>query len=602
MVRDDNTGNSLDLWSLGADVVSFRSGMLVLDLLVAGLILLGVILTCKKLFWRKPTWQFSLRSLLIASFVVSLPLFWWVVQRNQETAYIHWVQTNFQICEWAPRVPDWLREWLGGDAFDWLPLHRISPKLWLGKESDPAESSSEASSSAEPLSARLTKGPDLAELQRKTGWNPEVEIVAPAEALSKFAAHATEPSTFRKLNLIGPTPESILALKSFPQVEVLQIGAAVDFVGRPVADFSRPILDLRPLRELVRLRLLTIETWPVNDESIEGWAGRMPLESLTIGQSRITDRGLRALEKFRGLKHLEIPGAWCTDEGLKSIGKLSELVELNLSRTAIHGPGLASLANLTKLRSLVLDDTDLDPDGLRFLPVLPHLTRLSLQETRVNESAWTAIERLPELLELNLSRTAIQELKLKGPATLQNVLLSGTAIPSARMAQFQMQHRVIAIEGSPEPRLADLVMATAAGTAPTNASLLQTVDFHATPLTDALFAKLSPDPKTRWLILNRTFLTDRSVALIHSMRELSELDIAATLISGASLKRLVDLRELSWIHLDNQQAHSALDALKQMPNLQRVYLRYVKGSPTLNECGDELRRALPNVEIEIEYD
>ena len=88
------------------------------------------------------------------------------------------------------------------------------------------------------------------------------------------------------------------------------------------------------------------------------------VESLYLGQTRITDSELAKLLALRQLKRLFLNQTGITDEGLRHLRKLDRLVFLDLDQTVVSDAGIPHLLELKNLRSLNLLDTRVTAVGL----------------------------------------------------------------------------------------------------------------------------------------------------------------------------------------------------------------------------------------------
>ncbi len=82
--------------------------------------------------------------------------------------------------------------------------------------------------------------------------------------------------------------------------------------------------------------------------------------SVSLADTRITDRGLEALVDHPSIGLLDVSRTGVTDEGLASIARMRGLVVLNLSGNPITDRGIETLvarAGTSNLRSVTLHDT-----------------------------------------------------------------------------------------------------------------------------------------------------------------------------------------------------------------------------------------------------
>lgn len=109
------------------------------------------------------------------------------------------------------------------------------------------------------------------------------------------------------------------------------------------------------------------------------------LRDLGLYKARITDDGLKHLNRLTQLESLNLDETQLTDKGMSHIKGLTKLKNLWLCGTKITDEGLVNLKGLTELRGLHLDDTEITDAGLQHLRGLGHLVRLVLSGTKVTD-------------------------------------------------------------------------------------------------------------------------------------------------------------------------------------------------------------------------
>jgi mono/diheme cytochrome c family protein len=88
---------------------------------------------------------------------------------------------------------------------------------------------------------------------------------------------------------------------------------------------------------------------------------------LDLSRTRITDAGLKALEKMPNLQHLDLRGTAVGDAGLHALAPLQDLRTLGLYGTAVTDAGLPALQRLSGLKRLYVGGTKVTPPGLATL-------------------------------------------------------------------------------------------------------------------------------------------------------------------------------------------------------------------------------------------
>ena len=133
------------------------------------------------------------------------------------------------------------------------------------------------------------------------------------------------------------------------------------------ADLSNQ--GLKDLSNLRQLQYLYLSRSGITDRTLE-WLPTGSLEQLISNQTKISDRGLKSIQKCRDLRKLNLSDCHITDAGLPSIATLTELEELDLSNTKITAKGLLQLIGLKKLLSLSVRNTLITAEDL---PVVKQL-------------------------------------------------------------------------------------------------------------------------------------------------------------------------------------------------------------------------------------
>jgi hypothetical protein len=106
------------------------------------------------------------------------------------------------------------------------------------------------------------------------------------------------------------------------------------------------------------------------------------LTALNLGNTKVTDAGLKELAPLENLTTLGLKGTQVTDAGLKELAPLKNLTELHLSGTQVTDAGLKELAPLKNLTDLYLTASQVTDAGLKGLAPLKNLTTLHLDRTQ----------------------------------------------------------------------------------------------------------------------------------------------------------------------------------------------------------------------------
>lgn len=196
------------------------------------------------------------------------------------------------------------------------------------------------------------------------------------------------------------------------------------------------------LLHLSGLRSLGLDGTGITDAGLQSLAS-LDLDTLRIGQTRISDAGLATLDNFR-LRELSLyRNTGITDAGLMHLHDQTALETLNLRGANITAAGLANLNDLGSLKelnaSLVMDDA-----GMVHLQGLDSIERLGLYSNpEITDAGIAYLQNLTTLQELQLQFTKIGD---RGLGFLQNLTnlrmldLRGTDVSPAAVESFRLSH------------------------------------------------------------------------------------------------------------------------------------------------------------------
>ena len=88
--------------------------------------------------------------------------------------------------------------------------------------------------------------------------------------------------------------------------------------------------------DLVKVTSLNLGNTQITDEGLKKISQLQQLTTLGIDQTPITDASLKEVAKLQNLNTLYLSRTKITDEGLKEVAKLQQLTKLSLSKTKNH--------------------------------------------------------------------------------------------------------------------------------------------------------------------------------------------------------------------------------------------------------------------------
>jgi hypothetical protein len=174
-----------------------------------------------------------------------------------------------------------------------------------------------------------------------------------------------------------------------------------DLAGQPFAELERGYREflqvddsaLARFPEPAELRQLSLGRTKVTDRGLVALAAARQLEWLDLSFTSATDEGLAAFGQCGRLRQLFLEQTAVTDAALDGIGKLRELEELDLSGTKITDSGLKRLSGLTRLRTLYLTNCAITDEGLDHLRSLKRIETLDLDGTEVTPAGTERLRR-----------------------------------------------------------------------------------------------------------------------------------------------------------------------------------------------------------------
>jgi hypothetical protein len=131
--------------------------------------------------------------------------------------------------------------------------------------------------------------------------------------------------------------------------------------------------------------------------------------NLDLGDTLVTDLGLKELIALPRLSELSLYGTAVTDEGLRALTALPGLTALDLSRTQVTDAGVRALTALPHLAALDLGDTAVTDASAWALTAVPTLTALNLEGTRVAAAGLGVLGAIPTLKTLTLGCTQVTD-------------------------------------------------------------------------------------------------------------------------------------------------------------------------------------------------
>lgn len=153
--------------------------------------------------------------------------------------------------------------------------------------------------------------------------------------------------------------------------------------------------------------LITNDPSPVPDEIVDLIGDMEPLQELTLGNHRITEKQMLAICRLHNLRVLDLNFAGVTDVGAKHLGRLSRLNALGLGCSEITNKGVAELQHLTELRTLGISSTELTDDVAPSLSQFDSVRDLGIRRTLITDVGFLQLTKMRNLESIDIGVTSI---------------------------------------------------------------------------------------------------------------------------------------------------------------------------------------------------
>lgn len=320
-------------------------------------------------------------------------------------------------------------------------------------------------------------------------------------------------------------------------------------------------------------------------------AARVPtLQRLSLVDSRVTRRGIQALQPLAQLSTLNLSRTRWTFETLDLVASLSTLKELRLDECEwVQDHHLTQLAPLKNLQTLGLGGTSITLEGLENLRSFPQLKYLHLDKSQQIDDQWIdALVRLCDDRHLNVS-LSWTEISAEGLARLRQTLAKGTVHfrPDSMVGlrgigergQFVMNdrgevwgfRRRLNVDGSTSLlQRGDLaIVGTIAN--------LQELNLDQTNVDDEMLNELPVLPHLETLRLSSTFVSNDGLAVLEKFPNLTSLWLTDCDVDGRGLAQLRHVPRLTNLKI---QIHRGDDILSQLQDLTELQMLSITGPLT----------------------
>jgi hypothetical protein len=361
--------------------------------------------------WKRRSFQFSLRALLVLTALVAVLA---VVWRVYLEPYGRQRQTMKLIEDLGGRyrtevVTDWRLLFLFGHDLQNITFVDLS-------DCDKPERYIDSVATLPALQILAVGGPaiDESHLRLLGKLDSLTTLVLDSVDLNEAALAALREKR-PLLTVITNQGRAIVQLRDWGEVGH---GGDREFFVRgewsspPVTSFSahvEPFNDsrLEQLRRFDELANLDVRDTKMTDAGLAHVRNFSRLQSLSLSGTKISDAGLRHLKGLHELRVLHIDRTQITDAGLASLSDLTRLEKLSLAQTQIKGSGLAHLSRLTRLHSLNMNRTTMEDAALRYLKELSELREVKMDETSVSDAGLEHFRDMKQLKWLFIHGTKV---------------------------------------------------------------------------------------------------------------------------------------------------------------------------------------------------
>ncbi len=303
----------------------------------------------------------------------------------------------------------------------------------------------------------------------------------------------------------------------------------------------------------------------VRDEAAPG----RPIIEIDMSNCQLNDSFLEKLHGLSTLKRLDLSSGynWFSKDGLAHLSSLSGLESITIRNNFGRAAGLPlavrDLPHLTELRLAGSNDGNQTWDA-PIIGAMTGLEKLSFSGA-FNDESMDPLGRLTNLRELYMSDSPISDIgaeQLRNFKKLRSLAAYTGVIGNDGFASLEDLH--------------ELDQLTLGGRGLTSAVLkhvkapnLRALTLSGRQYDDGIVPYLLSFDKLEELHLLQTQLTDPALAQLNKLKRLKMLEIDYSSITGAGLKGLTDLKDLTALKLSQEPIEgTALDALANFPRLE----------------------------------
>jgi len=198
--------------------------------------------------------------------------------------------------------------------------------------------------------------------------------------------------------------------------------------SQKMADYSELEVNetcLKLIGRMSKLQELKLTRATIKDPWLR-YLAPLPLRSLGLHGTPLTDKGIPYLLKLQCLTHLSIGDTDVTDEGLEILSQSPTItkLEINLGR-CITNDGIKHLGKMTRLTTLDIGNSrKVDGRCLRYLKDLKSLSHLNIEAIQVSPEDLGVLSELP-IADLDVANSGLSDACVPELAKIKTLVILG---------------------------------------------------------------------------------------------------------------------------------------------------------------------------------
>ncbi len=335
------------------------------------------------------------------------------------------------------------------------------------------------------------------------------------------------------------------------------------------------------LARLTSLDTLNIGHTNISAKGLRSLPALPGLKALIVAECpKVGDEGLQAIASIKSLRALDAEGIDATDAGVAHLTALGDLIALNLnSNKRVTDFGVAPLGRLSRLQALDIHNIPISDKGLASVGTLTELRRLAFDAGGVGDAGFQHLSQLKQMRWLRVwcnstvdaPRKPVGDAAMKplgGMTRLECLFLDGSDVGDVGAAELRDLTRLtwLSLENT---RVGDAGVQALSGLG--NLTELQ---LRSTLVTDSGLAHVAKLARLTNLGVARTRVTNAGLAQLSALTNLETLALGGDGITDQGLKHLKQLKKLRFLSLWSPTkitATGAADLQKSIPGLSIVF-------------------------------